>query len=110
MAGRSESDRMRHALLLPHAFTAVLTLPLLAATLRAEPSLQIEQLTTGPRHHFFGYIGHVQTIPWNASGRYLVALESEFQDRLPGASDAANIVLIDTQRDNELRVVDQTRG
>ena len=27
----------------------------------------IEQLTFGPRHHFFGYIGHASTIPWNAS-------------------------------------------
>ena len=52
------------------------------AELSAEVTLDVEQLTTGPRHHFFGYIGHVQSVPWNASGRFILALETEFQ--LPG--------------------------
>ena len=37
-------------------------------------SVDIRQITFGPRHHFFGYIGHVRTIPWNRSGRYIVGL------------------------------------
>ena len=43
-------------------------------------NVDIRQITFGPRHHFFGYIGHVRTIPWNRSGRYIVALAH----RVPG--------------------------
>ena len=75
------------------------------------PRVQIEQLTFGStKHHFFGYIGHAGTIPWNASGRYIVALQTEFQDHMPRPDEAAEIVLIDTQAGNSLRVVDRTRA
>lgn len=70
----------------------------------------IRQITSGPKHHFFGYIGHVRTIPWNASGRYIVALETSFQDHLPRPDEAADIVLIDTQRDFAVRRVESTRA
>ena len=56
--------------------------------------LEARQVTHGPRHHFFGYIGHVQNIPWNKSGRYILALRTEFQDHMPRSSDAAEIVLL----------------
>ena len=86
--------------------TAVL---FLSASGRAEAEdYSVRQVTFGPKHHFFGYIGHVGTIPWNASGQYLVALQVGFQDRLPGVKDAAEIVLLDTERDYEPRVVDRT--
>lgn len=39
--------------------------------------LKIEQLTSGTKHHFFGYIGQCQTIPWNSSGQYILGLEIE---------------------------------
>ena len=32
--------------------------------------LSVRQITRGRANHFFGNIGHVQNIPWNASGRY----------------------------------------
>jgi hypothetical protein len=83
---------------------------LAAMSSRAEPVLESRQLTFGPKNHFFGYIGHVGNTPWNQSGRYLVALETEFQNRLPRADDAAAIVLLDTQNDYALRVVDHTRA
>ena len=76
----------------------------------APPRVEIEQITHGPRHHVFGYIGHVKNIPWNRSGRYIVALEFDSQDRLPKPGEAADIVLIDTQNDYQLRVVDQCRA
>ena len=69
-----------------------------------------EKITTGQKHHFFGYIGPVQTIPWNASGRYIVALRVEFQNRLPGANDAAEIVLLDAKHDYAVCAVDTTRA
>ena len=70
----------------------------------------VRQVTRGPQHHFFGYIGHVRTIPWNASGRDIVALRTSFQDHLPTGDEPADIVLLDTQNDYDLRVIAQTRG
>jgi len=70
----------------------------------------IRQITTGPQHHFFGYFGHVQTIPWNKSGRYLLALRTDFQERMPQPGEAAEIVLLDTQNGYAARVIDRTRG
>ena len=31
-----------------------------------EVSLEIEQITSGPKHHLFGYIGQSLTIPHNS--------------------------------------------
>jgi len=83
----------------------------LAAVARAaEPAVTVTQITQGPNHHFFGYIGQCRTIPWNASGRYLLALQTRFQDRMPGTSDPAEVVLLDAQNGYAVRVVDQSRG
>ena len=41
-------------------------------------------LTRGPKHHFFGYYD-IQT--WDSTGKYVLALESEFDDRFPTADD-----------------------
>ena len=72
--------------------------------------LEIEQITRGPQNHYFGYIGHVQNIPWNGSERYLLSLRVGFHDRMPAADDAADIVLLDTQNDYAARKVDETRA
>lgn len=56
-----------------------------AATARA--------ITTGPKHHFFGYY---EKSPWNASGRYLLAHESDFCDREGKPGEAVRVGLIDT--------------
>lgn len=77
---------------------------------RTELALEVKQLTSGPKHHFFGYIGHVQNIPWNQSGRYLVPLRTAFHEHLPNAEDAAEIVLLDTRRDYDIRIVERTRA
>lgn len=84
-----------------------------AALSCSEPAglrLETEQITFGPKHHIFGYIGHVQNIPWNASGRYILALQFESQDRLPGPDDPADVVLLDAESGYAVRVVDQSRG
>ncbi len=72
--------------------------------------LEVEQITYGPKHHFFGYIGQSQTIPWNQSGRYIVALRNDFQDHMPGPGEAADVILIDTENDHAIQVVDQSQG
>src|SRR5829696_9539436 len=75
-----------------------------------ESGVSVTQITRGPKHHYFGYIGQSRTIPWNANGRYMLALQVGFQDRLPGANDPADVCLLDTQNNYAVRVVDQSRG
>jgi len=53
---------------------------------------RIRTLTSGPRHHFFGYYG---ITPWNRSGTKLVCLQTDFQDHLPSPDEAASICLVD---------------
>jgi len=49
-------------------------------------------MTRLPGYHFFGYYG-IQ--PWDVSEDRLLCLEVPFQDRPPGATDRATIVLVD---------------
>ncbi|MEO8028801.1 MAG: hypothetical protein ABI823_20135, partial [Bryobacteraceae bacterium] len=81
---------------------------LAAAT--AKWSVDIEQLTFGPKHHYFGYIGHVGNTPWNGNNRYLCLLRTTFQDRMPGPADVADVVLVDTRHKNEILAIDQCRA
>jgi hypothetical protein len=76
----------------------------------ADFTTEIKQITYGPKHHFFGYIGHVRTIPWNQSGRFIVALQTHFQERMPAPGEAADIILLDTRNNFAAQVVDQTRA
>ena len=85
-----------------------------ALTAGAEPSpelsTEIRRITSGPAHHFFGYIGHVRTIPWSGDGRWIVALQTQFQERMPLPGEPAEIVLLDTRNDYAPRVVDRSRA
>jgi len=72
--------------------------------------LDVKQITFGPKHHFFGYIGQSKTIPWNASGRYILALRTDYHDRMPTADDAAEICLIDTTDNNKVLAIEETRA
>ncbi|MDP7105581.1 MAG: hypothetical protein QGH41_00795, partial [Roseibacillus sp.] len=73
-------------------------------------SLEISQLTSGEKHHFFGYIGQCRTIPWNESGRYVLGLEIDAIDRMPKPGEAALIVLIDTRQNNQIIPIEKTRA
>ena len=72
--------------------------------------LAVEQLTFGEKHHFFGYIGQCQTIPWNASGRYILGMEVDMIDRLPTPEEFATIILVDTQDNNKIIKLDKTHA
>lgn len=72
--------------------------------------LKIEQITSGTKHHFFGYIGQCRTIPWNAPGRYIMGLEIDTIDRMPDPDEAATIILIDTREHNRIIRVDKTHA
>lgn len=92
------------------SFLAALASPAFSATPARDWEVEASQITHGPKHHFYGYIGHVQNIPWNGDNRYIVGLETTFQDRMPAPSDAANVILVDTRDNNRIHVVDRTRG
>ncbi len=72
--------------------------------------LKIEQLTSGPKHHFFGYIGHCQTIPWNSTGQYILGMEIDTITRLPKPEEAATIFIIDTHDNNKIIYLDKTHA
>jgi hypothetical protein len=67
--------------------------------------VSVNAVTRGPKHHFFGF--H-DLCPWDASGRYMLAMETDFIDRPPGADDKARICVIDTSDSNKLSVVAET--
>jgi len=69
--------------------------------------LSIEQLTFGPEHHFFGYIGQCRTIPWSADGRYVLGLEIDRIDRMPAPEEFATVILVDTHHDNRIIRLDR---
>lgn len=96
--------------MLQYALAAVAVTISCQLVLAEAPRLEIRQLTTGPQHHFFGYIGHVQNVPWNGSDRLIVALRTSVRDHLPDGSEPAEIVLLDTQNDFAPRVVDRSRA
>ena len=75
----------------------------------AEP-LKAVQITHGPQHHFFGYIGHVGNTPWNGDGRYLVALRTSFQDHMPAPNEAADVVLLDASDNYTVTKIEETRA
>ena len=58
-------------------------------------------ITSGPRHHFFGYYG---ISPWNATERLYACLESGFHERmpLPGERAAIGVVELDSGRFREV--------
>ncbi|MBT7980938.1 MAG: hypothetical protein HN584_00100 [Akkermansiaceae bacterium] len=84
-----------------NSLVVLLAIAALTLTSKSEEAdqltIRLERITSGPMNHFFGYIGHVQNIPWSGDGRCILALRSSFQDRMPGPNDPADIVLIDTQ-------------
>jgi len=49
-------------------------------------------VTSGPKHHFFGYY---DKSPWDSTGRYMLGMEVGFVDRPPTPEDEVVIGLID---------------
>lgn len=61
--------------------------------------------TLGPRYHFFGYYDKT---PWDATGRYLLALEVDFQDRAPTVDDLATLGMVDLHDANRFLPIART--
>lgn len=64
-------------------------------------------LTGGAAHHFFGYY---DKSCWDASGRWIVGMETDFMDRPPQADDVATIGLIDLEDGNTWKPIAVTRA
>jgi hypothetical protein len=79
-----------------------------AAAVELKFSSKVQQITFGPGNHFFGYVGHALTIPWNQSGRYIIALKTGFYNRMPKTGEAAEIVLLDTKENYNVLTIDKT--
>ena len=74
-------------------------------TAPAACSVEAKPITSGPRHHFFGYY---EKCPWDASGRRHLALEVPFMDRMPKPDDLATVGVIDLAAGNRFQPVDET--
>ena len=72
---------------------------------RVHCSHPIEALTRGPRHHFFGFY---DACPWDASERYVLALETDFIDRMPTGREPATVGVGDTSDGNRWHPIAET--
>ncbi len=67
----------------------------------------IHAVTHGPAYHFFGYY---DKCPWDATGRYLLALETAFMDRRPQPDDEATVGMVDLEDGNRYIPLATTRA
>ena len=76
--------------------------------------VRVEQLTQGPNHHFFGYIGQSLTIPWSKNGDRILCLSAPFHDHLAAKGEPANVNIIydNKKNDNSFKIekVDESQG
>lgn len=66
----------------------------------------VSPVTFGPKHHFFGYY---DKSPWNRSGKFMLAMETDFIDHLPKKNETATIGIIDL-RNKKFRALSKTRA
>ncbi len=64
---------------------------------RAEYWVPVRPLTRGPKHHWFGYYDKLEFDP---TGRYVLGMEVDFQDRSPGPDDVIMVGMVDLE-DND---------
>lgn len=62
-------------------------------------------VTRGPKHHFFGYY---DKCPWDATGRYLLAMEIDFCDRQPRRGEALTVGMVDLKDGDRYIPLDST--
>ncbi|MEK7404576.1 MAG: hypothetical protein AAB225_05665 [Acidobacteriota bacterium] len=56
-----------------------------------------QALTRGPKFHWFGYYDHLEFDP---TDRYVLGMEADFEDRLPGLNDRVALGMIDLKDNN----------
>ena len=86
-------------------FAAASTTGVLAALARSQTTprkaetipVPATAVTRGPNHHFFGYYDKT---PWNATGQYLLGMESAFCDRQPEPGETLTLGMVDLKDGN----------
>ena len=68
---------------------------------------RLSAVTSGPKHHFFGYY---DKCPWNASATLLLAHEAAFNDRPPGAEDKVTIGVVSLGDQNRFQPLAASRA
>ncbi|MBE3099243.1 MAG: hypothetical protein IMZ44_19170 [Planctomycetes bacterium] len=68
-------------------------------------TLEAKAIARGPKHHFFGYY---EKCPWDTSGRFHLALEAPFMDRMPRSRDPVTVGMIDLAAENRFLPLDET--
>jgi hypothetical protein len=67
---------------------------------------QITRVSSGPKHHFFGYYG---INPWDRTGQLHLALETDFHEHRPIVGDTATVGTVD-RRTGEFSAVGTTEA
>jgi hypothetical protein len=67
----------------------------------------IQQITKGPKHHWFGYYDKLQ---FDATGRYVLGMEVDLNGRSPAPDDVIKVGMIDLQGDNRWIELGETRA
>ena len=67
----------------------------------------IQQITHPPGYHFFGYYDKRQFDP---TGRYVLGMRVDFENRHPGPEDVAEIGMVDLQSSNQWIHLGETRA
>ena len=67
-------------------------------------TMNVKPLTSGSKHHFFGYY---DKSPWDLSGKYLLGLEVNFMDRPPTEKDKVRICVIEEET-NKCEIIAET--
>jgi hypothetical protein len=62
-------------------------------------------VTRGPKCHFFGYY---DKSPWDATGRYLLAMEVDFAGRDPKPGERLTVGMVDLRQENKYVPLDTT--
>lgn len=73
----------------------------------AQQIIQAAPITSGGKHHFFGYY---DKSCWDATGRWILGMETDFMDRPPEADDVATVGLIDLENGNAWKPIAETRA
>ena len=64
---------------------------------RIESWVPVKPITRGPAYHWFGYYDKLEFDP---TGRYVLGMEVDFEDRSPGPDDVIKVGMVDLQ-DND---------
>ena len=107
---QSSNSRFRRRELLQAAGPALLTMGGLSRRVVAGASRKlppVRTITRGPKHHWFGYYDKMEFDP---SGRFVLGMEVDFEDRDPRANDVIKVGMVDLQDGDKWIELGETRA